>query len=171
MRQTSHKYPRKLYAIRPILETMTPKRIARFESKIDRSGGDRACHLWRGHTNTTGYGLVQGCDRYEAFSFLAHRIAWALDRQAEPGEGVVRHSCDTPRCCNPRHLLIGDHQDNTRDMIERGRSRFVSTGRPRNRKREAEAWRLRYEERMPVAQIVEALGVHRATVSRWLNGK
>lgn len=47
----------------------------------------------------------------------------------------------------------------------------AKVGRPRDRKREAEAWRLRYEERMPMAQIVEALGVHRATVSRWLSGK
>lgn len=35
---------------------------------------------------------------------------------------VVRHTCDNPRCINPRHLVIGTAADNSADMVHRGRS-------------------------------------------------
>lgn len=35
---------------------------------------------------------------------------------------VVRHTCDDPRCVNPRHLKGGTQSDNIRDRDERGRT-------------------------------------------------
>lgn len=35
---------------------------------------------------------------------------------------VVRHTCDNGRCINPEHLLLGSHQDNVQDRVDRGRT-------------------------------------------------
>lgn len=86
-----------------------------FWSQIDRSGGPRACWEWQGGKRFDGYGTavhfgLQG----------AHRIAWYYAHGA-PGRKYVLHTCDNPSCCNPSHLYLGTHQDNMRDMVERGR--------------------------------------------------
>lgn len=32
------------------------------------------------------------------------------------------HTCDTPLCCNPRHLRLGTQAENIADMIAKGRA-------------------------------------------------
>jgi hypothetical protein len=56
-------------------------------------------------------------------SVAAHRVAWTIANDAEPGSLLVRHRCDNPTCCNPAHLELGTHADNMRDKVERGRCR------------------------------------------------
>ncbi len=37
-------------------------------------------------------------------------------------EGLeIRHTCDTPACINPDHLILGTHIENMADQISRGR--------------------------------------------------
>jgi hypothetical protein len=55
----------------------------------------------------------------------AHRVAYALANGIEPPAGArnglwVLHSCNTRKCCNPRHLYLGTHRDNMDDMIVSG---------------------------------------------------
>lgn len=60
---------------------------------------------------------------------LMHRVAYVrhhgLTLDDITGK-LVRHNCDNPRCINPQHLLLGAHKDNTADMIERGRGKYVN---------------------------------------------
>jgi hypothetical protein len=75
-----------------------------------------------------GYGsirVVVGAGVYR--SLQVHKLIYETHFGPVPEGLVVRHTCDNPPCCNPEHLLIGTHKDNTNDMIERGRYR----GRPR----------------------------------------
>ena len=56
---------------------------------------------------------------------LAHRKAYCEYHGVtlESIQGVVvRHTCDNRPCVNPKHLLLGSHQDNMDDMVSRGRS-------------------------------------------------
>lgn len=75
------------------------------------------CWLWTGCVNARGYGRF---GVYHQGTHLAHRHAYAV-LVASPGEFFVCHRCDTPACCNPAHLFLGEHQDNVADMVAKGR--------------------------------------------------
>ena len=85
----------------------------------DKSGGPNACWLWRGTKIQTGYGRVRALGQKKA----AHRAAWEEANGPIPAGMVICHRCDNPGCVNPAHLFAGTHQDNTRDMISKGRDR------------------------------------------------
>lgn len=55
----------------------------------------------------------------------AHRLAYAVANGLDVFTmgGVVMHSCDNPRCINPRHLSLGTYSMNTQDMHSKGRGR------------------------------------------------
>lgn len=79
--------------------------------------------------NRDGYYLVRPVPTEKARTG-AHRLAYAFARgiSIDMLEGtVVRHTCDNSRCINPQHLILGTHQDNARDMLERGRNVKGST--------------------------------------------
>lgn len=58
----------------------------------------------------------------------AHRVAFYLANGFLPEAPLlIRHSCDNPPCCNPKHLLSGTHTDNMQDMIKRGRAAWQAS--------------------------------------------
>lgn len=79
----------------------------------------RGCWLWTGATMIKGYGITQ----YRGRQVLVHRLAMTLFREQDPGALFVCHHCDRPSCFRPEHLFIGTAQDNTDDMIAKGRMR------------------------------------------------
>lgn len=90
----------------------------RFWPKIDKSPGPDACWIWTGTPDPKGYGqfmVREGC------RVSSHRYAYELTHGPIPAGVEIRHSCDTPLCCNPAHLLPGTHADNMADALERNR--------------------------------------------------
>lgn len=80
-------------------------------------GQPNECWLWVGYCDDFGYGKLS----YQGLETSAHRIAYVLKNGVIPIGKIVRHTCDTPTCCNPGHLLLGEPKDNIRDMTLRGR--------------------------------------------------
>ena len=90
--------------------------------KIDQSAGEDECHPWMGLRNSKGYGkIANGRGKSKLY---ASRVVYELVNGpiGDPSL-VVRHTCDNPPCCNPRHLILGTPGDNARDRGERKRGR------------------------------------------------
>lgn len=85
-----------------------------FWSNVDKRGPDE-CWPWKGREK--GYGQA----RFGGQAISAYRLAYILEKGEVPEGMVVCHSCDNPPCCNPAHLWVGTHSENTLDMVKKGR--------------------------------------------------
>lgn len=90
----------------------------RFWPKIKVAGPDE-CWLWQAKSRLREYGQFRAWGRPQ----YAHRIAYALGKGDLPEGAFVLHRCDTPLCCNPNHLFLGDQAANMRDRFAKGRVR------------------------------------------------
>jgi len=92
----------------------------RFDSMLVKGiGPNRDCWEWAGGRIPTGYGIFCSIKGH----VVAHRYAWELSSGEKVPDGLlVLHSCDNPPCCNPDHLSLGDHVENMRQKVERGRT-------------------------------------------------
>jgi len=90
--------------------------IVRFWNRI-RRGGEDECWPWLASCTPKGYGRI-GSGRYQ---YYAHRVAWELAHGPIPDGMFVCHHCDTPCCCNEKHLFLGTNSDNMKDCARKGR--------------------------------------------------
>ncbi|AWN07574.1 HNH endonuclease [Streptomyces phage Goby] len=147
-----------------------PKTVERFLAKVGEPD-ENGCRNWTGgfagrKDNPQGYfrgGPKRGRGRVQ---IVAYRFAYAL-AFGEPGNQVVRHKCDNPKCVEPAHLELGSFADNTRDMNER----FVTEGGGEGggmakltHEQAAEVYRLAHETRLTAKEIGEMFGISHHTV-------
>lgn len=101
----------------------------RFWASVNR-GGENDCWIWTGAARPTGYGICRWRQRPDG----AHRVSWEMaNGRAVPDGMYVLHRCDNPQCVNPRHLFVGTHSDNMRDMLAKGRGRWRNHAAKRRR--------------------------------------
>lgn len=96
------------------------KTVNEILARCDRSGGVDACWPWLGAKQTKGYGTVS----WHGKARLTHRLV-CCETMGLAWESVptVRHTCDNPPCCNPKHLVAGTALQNMEDKVKRGRCR------------------------------------------------
>jgi hypothetical protein len=83
-----------------------------------RSAWNGDCLEWTACRNRLGYGRLGYKGKYKT----AHRVAWEVEVGEIPAGMFVCHSCDNPPCINVKHLFLGTHADNMRDMREKHRA-------------------------------------------------
>lgn len=88
-----------------------------FWERVDTSQGLDECWGWNGARDRLGYGLISKKRFGEASS---HRYVMRLAGIDVSGLHVL-HICDNPPCCNPLHLMVGTHQENMRQAVDRNR--------------------------------------------------
>lgn len=97
--------------------------IARLEQAAE---GSRECIIWPRKLDKHGRGRIW----HDGKLMLASRWVWERTNGPIPMGKLVCHHCDNPSCINLKHLYVGTHADNMRDMRERKRS-FGATQRER----------------------------------------
>lgn len=112
---------RKFCSVKCRGQSQVAQRSVRFWKRVERAGLDD-CWPWMGRRTPRGYGEFGTAERPER----AHRYALMLSGVDVPAGMVVMHLCDNPPCCNPRHLKVGTNLENNRDMIAKGRARYLA---------------------------------------------
>lgn len=140
------------------LPVLTFYEIAKFWESVIRRGDDE-CWPCISVEKKWGYGVVTIRRR----PWRASRIAYFLEHGEDPKELQVRHKCDNPPCCNPKHLLIGTPADDGRDRAIRGRS-------PKTRFSKVLAQSYR-EQGLSLRAIAEVMGASTFTIQNLLSGK
>ena len=75
------------------------------------------CWEFQGGKNNIGYGMIRDGKKMRT----SHRVSYEEHKGPIPHGLCVMHSCDNPICCNPSHLSLGTHQQNTDDMVRKNR--------------------------------------------------
>lgn len=101
------------------LSPLNVDQLLRFFLKVKLRTDPNKCWIWKGSKHPNLYGDV----RINNKCFLAHRVFYFIYYGEDPGERMVLHDCDNPRCVNPHHLHLGDAKMNSKEALERRRPR------------------------------------------------
>jgi len=124
-----------------------------------------ACLLWTGTKEGKGYGYIQ----LDGYRVAVHRRAFLNAYGYMPP--VVRHTCDTPACYSPSHLMPGTQRENVWDAEGRGRAvhpRGVANGRALLTEPDVRA--IRASTRKPTA-LAREYGVSRGAIRHIIERK
>jgi Autographiviridae endonuclease len=124
----------------------------------------KGCITYLGGISKNGYGVF-AIDRK---SHAAHRIAYELFVGRIPKNKMVLHTCDNRKCVAPKHLFIGTHSENMKDMYKKERhhaNRGEKHGMAKLTKLQVEDIRRKIKEGVKRKLIAETYGISTATVS------
>jgi hypothetical protein len=137
-------------------------------NKVDVKKNDE-CWDWLGAVNKDGYGRP----RFQGKLIYAHRLSLIYQ---EPNinfdKKVVMHICDNPKCCNPKHLLLGTHADNQADKFKKQRqAKGEKNGQSLLTEEQVKEARSKYIPKvMTYKMLAEEYGVCKDTMQKAIRG-
>lgn len=128
-------------------------------------GECRICHL---APNAKGYSSVS---IGRAIKLRAHRVVFFSKREYVCDDIMVLHFCDVRNCIEPKHLFKGTAQDNTDDMIAKGRKKSDPEVGRRRRKLTWLVIKPLYEQGLDRYEIAKRIGASPSTVWNYISAK
>ena len=142
---------------------------------IDAGEFTNQCVVWPFSTNGGSGGQYPQLKIEGRLVRVTRYIIERITGRQFAAEELVRHWCDTPRCCNPWHSEVGSHADNMNDMVKRMRQASGSrNGRARLTEDEVQEIRSlarHYDLRGSVSFVARGYGVSSDTVLSILAGE
>jgi hypothetical protein len=118
------------------------------------------CVEWKGSFRNDGYGYIY----WNKQDNSAHRVIHEIVNGPIPKGCMVLHTCDNPKCVNPKHLYLGDGKQNAQDRVaRRAKPWFALTDKQIQRIRELKG-------KMSQDKIAKEIGCSQTTVCRWIDG-
>ncbi len=139
----------------------------RFWTKVEKRGHG-GCWIWTACRGEHGYGVF----RLNYANVRAHRMSWALCNSSLAPSALVLHKCDNRACVNPAHLFLGTVQDNSTDMVTKGRSaKGDRNARAKLTDSKVLEIRTKHARGAPAARLARSYGVSSTTVDRIVHRK
>lgn len=145
----------------------------RFWPKVNKT---ETCWLWTAAKKEFGYGVI-GCPDRPGRTLRAHRVSWVLANGEIPDGLFVLHKCDVPACVNPDHLFLGTRQENTDDMVAKGRQARIGNGSGEDSPNSKLNWaqvrdiRNRSDAGETQKSIAKSYGIDKSTVAQIIHRK
>ncbi len=145
----------------------------KFYCNVSEGGG---CWEWTLSKSCTDRNVPYGALTVDGKVQPVHRLTYQLANPEEDiSEKVVRHECDNPLCCNPKHLLSGSQKDNIADRVSRNRSNYAKgerVGSAKLSEHQIDEIRYRYiYTDITQSQLGKEYGVGQDQISRIVNHK
>lgn len=97
-------------------EGLDEKDITRFWSKIRKEEEGEKCWIWTTGVNSAGKGAFFALIQGKRVLFVAHRLAWDLERGVMEDPNGLKRICKNTLCCKP------DHHEKISDRIQRSKN-------------------------------------------------
>jgi hypothetical protein len=104
---------------------------------------DSGCFICTSHARNIhgGHSVFQ----MNGKKLFIHRYIYEQCFGEIPNGVIIRHTCDTPECINPEHLITGSHKDNALDRVQRNRS-AIGTQNGRSKLTEDQAMFIKHSD-------------------------
>lgn len=145
-------------------DTLHRQKASELLSRAISHGECLNCHL---APNAKGYSPV-GIGGRQGRKYRAHRVIWEAAHGPIPDNLMVLHSCDNRRCINIDHLFLGTAKDNTQDMMNKGRNKFITHAKISTREQIEKIKELRTAG-LTLNQIGQQFAVSIETIRVYLN--
>lgn len=140
----------------------------RFNKYVIKQDG---CWSWKGFIRPDGYTRMRIGFHTVKKSVGGHVVSWMIHKKVLKFDGFMEegfyilHKCDNRKCTNPKHLYLGNNQDNMIDMVTRRRCKHakLTVGQVRNIKK-------MLIEKVKIKDIAAQYNVNRATIRDIRNG-